>query len=271
MYAMYLLVLVITCALYNVISSNLGKIGTNETSISSILEKIGTNETNLLSNLSKLNNIKNDMIIKIKKDINEKTSIISNMSVNYNTKKIASIYIKSNFTMDGIIKINANYNYSYDNSNNFSHIYKFYNNNQKFKEIKLDHNKTLNVINDKFDIPAVNPTKINLLIYLINNNNDNSYIELFDYNTVKITYKDNVDTSKIDMNTDNISSNLEKIEDNEKNISSNLINMRINEDNIALNLAKINNISSNKLYLKNVFFNRINFIYPHTCTSSYNI
>ena len=121
----------------------------------------------------------------------------------------------------------------------------------------------MNVINDKFSILAVNTTKINLLIYLINNNNDNSYIELFDYNTVKITYNDNDDTSKIDMNTDNISSNLgkigtnennissnlEKIKYNEKNISSNLINMRINEDNIASNLTKINGISSNKKYL----------------------
>ena len=118
------------------------------------------------------------------------------------------IYINSNFTTDGIIKINANYNYSYDDSNDFSQAYKFYNSYQKFKEIKLDHKK--NVINDKFNMHAVNSTRINLLIYLVNNEKDNPKIELFDYNTVKITYKDNVDTSKIDMNTDNISSNLKK-------------------------------------------------------------
>ena len=86
-------------------------------------------------------------------------------------------------------------------------IYIFYNNYQNFKEIKLDHNKTLNVINDKFNIPVVNSKKINLLIYLLNNNNNNSSVELFDYNTIQITYNDNVDTSKIDTNTDNIASN----------------------------------------------------------------
>ena len=261
--------------------SNLGKIGDNETNISSNLGKIGANESAISSNLtklnnlnlkvnakildwllreafnislnivisSKLNNIKNNTSIKIKKDIYEKTFTILNTSTNYNSKKIADMYIKSNFTTYVIIKINANYNYSYDNSNNFSHIYKFYNNNQKFKEIKLDHNKTLNVMNDKFNLPGVNSTRINLLIYLISNNNNNSSADLFDYNTVKITYNDNVDTSKIDMNTDNISSNLGKIGTNETNISSNLSKINTNVTNISSNLSKINtnetNISSN--------------------------
>ena len=62
------------------------------------------------------------MNIELRKDINEKKFIIQNMTSTYNSKKIANIYINSNFTTDGIIKINANYNYSYDDSNNFSHI-----------------------------------------------------------------------------------------------------------------------------------------------------
>ena len=78
------------------------------------------------------------MTIKIKKDIYEKTFIISTMSTNYNSKKIANININSIFTTNGIIKINANYNYSYNDSNNFSHLYKFYDNNQRFKEIKFN-------------------------------------------------------------------------------------------------------------------------------------
>ena len=89
------------------------------------------------------------------------------------------IYINSNLTTDGIIKINANYNYSLIDNDNFSHIYKFYNNYQKFKEVKLNHNNISNVVNDKFDIRGVNSTKINLLIYLVNNNKDNKSIELF--------------------------------------------------------------------------------------------
>ena len=109
-----------------------------------------------------------------------------------------------------IIKIDANYNYSYDETNNFSHIYKFYNNYQKFKEVKLNHNMISNVVNDKFDIRGVNSTKINLLIYLVNNNKDNKSIVLFDYNAVQVIYNDNIDTLKSDINRSNISSNLEK-------------------------------------------------------------
>ena len=90
------------------------------------MTKIGNNENLISSNLGKINSIKNDMSIKIKKDIYKKTFIISSMYTNSNSKKIANIYINSNFTTDGIIKINANYNYSYVDSNNFSHVYKFY-------------------------------------------------------------------------------------------------------------------------------------------------
>ena len=51
-----------------------------------------------------------------------KNIYFSNMSTNYDTKKITDININSNFTNEGIIKINGNYNYSYSDSNNFSHI-----------------------------------------------------------------------------------------------------------------------------------------------------
>ena len=138
------------------------------------------------------------------------------MSTNYNSKKIADIYNNSNLTTDGIIKIDANYNYSYDETNNFSHIYKFYNNYQKFKEVKLNHNIISNVVNDKFDIRGVNSTKINLLIYLENNNRDNKSVVLFDYNTVQVIYNDNIDTLKSDISKSNSSSNLEKIDENKK-------------------------------------------------------
>ena len=142
------------------------------------------------------------------------------------------IYINSNFTTNGIIKIDANYNYSYDETNNFSHIYKFYNNYQKFEEVKLNHNKISSVVNDKFDIQGVNSTKINLLIYLVNNNKYNKSIELFDYNTVQIIYNDDIDTLKSDINTNNISSNLGMINTNKSNISSNLGMINTNKSNV---------------------------------------
>ena len=154
------------------------------------------------------------------------------MSTSYNSKKIGNIYINSNLTTDGIIKIDANYNYSYDEINNFSHIYKFYNYYQKFKEVKINHNIISNIVNDKFNIRGVNSTKINLLIYLVNNNKDNNSIELFDYNTVQVIYNDNIDTLKPDTNKENISDNLEKIDENKNNISSNLGKIDTNKENI---------------------------------------
>ena len=75
------------------------------------------------------------MNIKIRKNIFKKTFVILNMSTNYNSKNIVDIYSISNLTTDGIIKINANYNYFYDKTNNFSHVYKFYNNGKNSKKL----------------------------------------------------------------------------------------------------------------------------------------
>ena len=99
------------------------------------LSKIDANKNNISSNLTKINNIKNDMNIRIRKNIYKKTFIIPNMSTNYNSKNIGDIYSISNLTADGIIKINANCNYSYGKTNNFSHVYKFYNNGKNLKKL----------------------------------------------------------------------------------------------------------------------------------------
>ena len=185
------------------------------------------------------------MTIKIKEYIYKKTFVIPNMSVNYISKNIADIYFISNLTTDGIIIIDTNYNYSYDKTNNFSHVYKFHNNGQNFKEVRLYHNKISNVINDKFNIQAVNSTRINLLIYLVNNNKDVELVELFDYNTVQVIYNDNIDILKSDTNKSNISSNLGKIDTNKNSIED-------NDADIAYNLQEINKIKNTKTYLKNI-------------------
>ena len=99
------------------------------------LSKIENNENNISSNLKEINNIENDMNIEIRKDIYKKTFVILNMSTNYNSKNIVDIYSISNLTTDGITKINANYNYCYDKTNNFSHVYKFYNNGKNSKKL----------------------------------------------------------------------------------------------------------------------------------------
>ena len=233
----------------NNISSNLGKIDTNKNNISNNLGKIDTNKNNTSSNFKNINNIENNMNIKIRKDIYKKTFVIPNMSTNYNSKNIADIYSISNLTKDGIIKIDASYNYSYDKTNNLSHVYKFYNKGKKFKEVRLNHNIMSNIVNDKFDIQGINSTKINILIYLVNNNKNNNPIELFAYNTVQVIYNDNIDTLKSDINISNISSNLGMINTNKNDISSNLGMINTNKNDISSNLGMIdtnkNNISSN--------------------------
>ena len=108
------------------------------------------------------------------------------------------------------------------------------------------------MVNDKFDIQAINSTKINLLIYLVNNNKDNKSIELFDYNTVQVIYNDNIDTLKSGINKSNISSNLEIINTNKSNISSNLGKIDTNKSSISSNLGKIKELNQNKVYLKNI-------------------
>ena len=169
----------------NNISSNLVKIDTNKNNISFNLGKIDTNKNNISSNLGKINNIENDMNIKIRKHIYKK-HLLFQICLLIIIVKILLIYINSKFTTDGIIKINGNFNYSYDKTNNFSHVYKFYNNGKKFKEVRLNHKIISNVVNNKFDIQGINFTKINFLIYLVNNHKDNKSIDLFDYNTVQV-------------------------------------------------------------------------------------
>ena len=92
----------------------------------------------------------------------------------------------------------------------------------KILRVVLNHNIISNVVNDKFDIQGINSTRINILIYMLNNNKNNKLIELFDYNTVQVIYNDNIDVLKSDTNKNDISSNLEIINTNKNNISSNL-------------------------------------------------
>ena len=128
-----------------------------------------------------------------------------------------------------------------------------------------------NLVNDNFDIQAINSSEIKLLIYLLNNV-DYKKIELFDNNTIQIIYnetnlksdinKDNIESNlkkinnnsdNLDMNTNNISSNLEKINNNSSDISSNLSQISTNKSNISSNLGKINNITKT-IMSKNIYF-----------------
>ena len=180
------------------------------------LEKIDENKEDIASNLLELNN----MDIDVKKDIYKKTFIIDNITTSSNFKPICNININLKFAKTEVIKIHANYKYSYTDNNEHNYIYYFFSNKIKFNEIQIDHNS--NIVIDNFSIPSLESSEINIIIYLVNKNDNNSNITLYDYNTIEIICNDFVKMSKIDYYIDNISSNLEKIDENKEDIASNL-------------------------------------------------
>ena len=233
----------------NDISDNSGLISTNEGNISSNSELISTNTENISSNLSKLNNIENNLILV--DDIHNETFPISRFSVTYKDKRIFYRQLYSNFTTKGIIKINAKYNYIYDENYTLKHVYRFFNNRIQFKKIELQHDRSSNVINDKFEIQGIDSNRIDIAIYY-ENNTDSKKIELVGINTIQINYIEN--NSKLDINKNNISSNLEKINDNSGLISTNTSDISdnsglisTNTSSISSNLSKINTNTSDIL------------------------
>ena len=254
---------------------NIDYVDRNNNANTSNLEKINTNTESISSNLEKINDIENNLIVF--DNIYNKTFTIGNFTSISNTITFFYETINSNFTTNGIIKIDAKYNYP--KNYNLTHIYKFYNNKKIFKEIKLDN--ISNIVNDKFEIQAIDSTAIDIGIFYETNTDGNKEIKLVGENTCQVSYFDNI--SKTNKNKLDISSNLEKIDgninaiklinknsrDNSKDISTNkglistnknniltnLINIRGNEDNIASNLSEINYLKNNnsKSYLKNVY------------------
>ena len=218
----------------NDISDNSGLISINEGNISSNSELIITNEGNISSNLSKLNNIENNLILV--DDIYNETFPISRFSVTTKDKRIFYRQLYSNFTTKGIIKINAKYNYVYDENYTLQHVYRFYNNKIQFKKIELDHDRSSNVINDKFEIQGIDSNRIDIAIYY-ENNTDSKKIELVGINTIQINYIEN--NSKLDMNKNNISSNKGLIETNTSSISSNKGLIETNTSSISSNKGLI--------------------------------
>ena len=226
------------------ISSNSGLIDTNTSSISSNSELISTNEENISSNLSKLNNIENNLIFV--DDIYNESFDIPRFSEIYKDNRIFYRQLYSNFTTNGIIKINAKYNYVYDENYTLKHVYRFFNNRIQFKKIELDHDRSSNVINDKFEIQGIDSNRIDIAVYY-ENNTDSKKIELVGINTIQINYIEN--NSKLDMNKNNISSNKSLIDTNTSDISSNKGLIDTNKSSISSNKDLIetntSSISSN--------------------------
>ena len=157
------------------------------------------------------------------------------MTTSSGSRNIFEKIINSNFTTNGIIKITTNCNYIYDAKYNFKHIYYFFNDNKVFKKISFFNDRASNVVKDEFNIESIDSTSIKILIYL-SGNSDYKKIELFGNNTIQITY--NETDLKLDINKDNIASNLKKINDNTSDISNNSGLISANTSSIASNLKK---------------------------------
>ena len=232
-------------------STNTGNISTNTGAISTNTGNISTNEGNInegniSSNLLKINNIENNLIIV--NDIFNDTFVISKFLSSWKNNRIFYMNIISKSTTNGIIKIDAKYNYVYDENYTLRHIYRFYNNKRQFKKVILDHDRSSNVINDKFEIQGIDSTQIEIAIYY-ENNIDNKKIELVGNNTIQINYIEI--TSKLDTNKNNISTNLDKINDNSSDIANNLGKINTNTGSISTNLGKINTNTDDILALQN--------------------
>ena len=220
--------------------NNINEIKNDISGINNFSDKINDNETNISSNLSKLNNIENNLILV--DDIYNETFPISRFSVTSKDNRIFYRQLYSNFTTNGIIKIDAKYNYVYDENYTLRHVYRFYNNGKQFKKIILDHDRSSNVINDKFEIQGIDSNRIDIAIYY-ENNTDSKKIELVGINTIQINYIEN--KSKLDINKNNISSNSGLISTNTSDIESNLEKIGTNTSNISDNLGKIDTNTSN--------------------------
>ena len=147
--------------------NNITGIKNDISGINNFSDKINDNSSDISSNLGKINDIKNNLIIV--DDIYNQAFDIPRFSVTYKDDRIFYRTIYSNFTKNGIIKINAKYNYVYDENYTLRHVYRFYNKRRQFKKIILDHDRSSNVINDKFEIEGIDSTKIDIAIYYENN------------------------------------------------------------------------------------------------------
>ena len=129
------------------ISSNLTKIGDNETNISSNLTKIGDNETNISLNLEKIDSIEENNLKLSYNVFNDKYYIekqLFSFNKNVHSYKLFEKVFEYDFNTDGELIINTIINYKYDNLENdinrLTHLYEFFDDkNVLFYSITLDN------------------------------------------------------------------------------------------------------------------------------------
>ena len=208
------------------IETNASSISDNSTLIETNTSSISDNKGLIEVNASKINNMENNLIEV--DDIYNQTFTIQNFTLSDRTALFYYKTINLNFTTNGIIKINAKYNYL--ENYNLTHIYRFYSNRKLFKEIKLENTSNI----DKFEIQSIDSTSIDIGIHY-ENNNDNKIIKLLSNSTIQFNYINNI--HKLNINKNNIASNLTKINENTTKINE--INELIKNIKAFYNLDQI--------------------------------
>ena len=256
------------------ISSNLGKINDNSSSIFNNSGKIDSNTLNITEIKDDLSNI--DFNSGDKFSIEKFFMYNIEIDNNYNLNKdetsfsIFKYTLKDEFKKDSILEINCRLLYRYNNYNHIgwlNHIFKLYDDNDNIiYEYKcLITNSGDNLKNDikqndlfyfKLNEDYEN-IKIELILSLINDANDNTEVICKLYNSYKsnflnIKYYKKINLISVNNNLGNIENN---ISSNKNDISSNLIKINSNENGILSNLNEINSIKNNnsKSYLKNIY------------------
>ena len=194
---------------------------------------IGTNTSNISDNLEKINDIENEIFIE---PYNE-TFILSNRETTSSSQLIFEKIINFDFSKGGFFNILTICNDEYDTKYNFSHSYRFYNNNNNelIKREIIPHNMVSNVVKDKFKFESIDTSSLKIVMYIAGNYSYKK-IKLLGDNSLQFKYNE----IKSDINENNIKSNLKTINDNSGLISTNI-------KNISSNLKKINDLQNSNI------------------------
>ena len=225
------------------ISTNSGQISNNTSSISTNSNQLSTNTKSISTNLEKIDNF-TQYILQSGKDFEEKY-IIEKQIFRFNRDKhfytMFEKEIEFDFTKNSLLFVKNNMYYKYDNLSNdyhrLQHEYNIYDGDNLIHKYLFNkdvyYNESLDPIlhtNEDFCIcfkKNYNKIKINLQLHRHNRHGTgNINLEIDDENYINIDYVDRNNEERINMN--------------KNNISTNLINIRGNEDNIASNLNEIN-------------------------------
>ena len=245
----------------NDISTNSGKIGDNKNNISTNSNLINSNTKSISTNLEKIDNF-TQYILQSGKDFEEKY-VIQKQIFRFNRDKhfytIFEKEIEFEFTKNSLLFVKNNIYYKYDDLSNDYHrlqheyniyddennlIHKYLFNKDTYYDESLD---PILHTNEDFCIcfkKNYNKIKINLQLHRHNRHgagNINLEINDDNENYINIDYLDRNNEERINMN--------------KNNISTNLIKINSNEDDILSNSSEIDYIKNNisKSYLKNIY------------------